>query len=82
MRLDRVAVRDAGGVYAPLDEARIYCPVSNNFLRRGGDGYEVLRDQARNPYDFGPVLADAAVAYFAGYSPVAPRLEGRIKPAP
>ena len=52
--------------------------MSNDFLRRGGDGYDVLRDKALDAYDFGPVLADAAVAYLAAHSPIAPRLEGRI----
>jgi 5'-nucleotidase len=77
-RLGRVEVRGRDGVYAPLDVARVYRLVSNNFLRRGGDGYDVLRDNARNAYDFGPVLADAAVAYFASHAAIAPRLEGRI----
>ena len=52
--------------------------MSNNFLRRGGDGYDVLRDNAIDAYDFGPVLADAAVAYLAEHSLVAPHREGRI----
>lgn len=78
-RLGRVMVRGADGTYAPLDEARIYRVVSNNFLRRGGDGYDVLRDHAIDAYDFGPVLADAAIAYLGEHAPIAPRLEGRIK---
>ncbi len=77
-RVVSVEVRGADGAYAPLEGARIYRLVSNNFLRRGGDGYDVLRDKALDAYDFGPVLADAAVAYLAERSPVAPRLEGRI----
>ncbi|MDA0230545.1 MAG: hypothetical protein O3B21_10190 [Proteobacteria bacterium] len=55
--------------------------MSNNFLRRGGDGYVVLRDNAIEAYDFGPVLADSAVAYLNARSPVAPKLEGRISRA-
>jgi 5'-nucleotidase len=78
-RLGRVTVRGADGIFAPLDEARIYRLVSNNFLRRGGDGYDVLRDHAIDAYDFGPVLADAAIAYLGEHAPIAPRLEGRIK---
>lgn len=77
-RLGRVAVRNRDGSYAPLDKARLYRVVSNNFLRRGGDGYDVLRDKAHDAYDFGPVLADAAVAYIGQHSPIAPGLEGRI----
>ncbi len=77
-RLGRVTVRGTDGTYAALDEARIYRLVSNNFLRRGGDGYDILRDNALDAYDFGPVLVEAAVAYIGGHSPIAPSLEGRI----
>jgi 5'-nucleotidase/UDP-sugar diphosphatase len=80
-RVRLVEVRGTDGTHAPLDEARLYRVVSNNFLRRGGDGYDVLRDNAINAYDFGPVLVDSAVAYFAEHSPVAPQLEGRISRA-
>ena len=77
-RVLRVEVRGADSTYAPLADERIYRLVSNKFLRRGGDGYEVLRDNAIDAYDFGPVLADAAVAYLAAFSPIAPQREGRI----
>jgi len=77
-RVLRVEVRGADSTYAPLADERIYRLVSNNFLRRGGDGYEVLRDNAIDAYDLGPVLADAAVAYLAAHSPIAPQREGRI----
>ena len=80
-RLGQVAVRNPDGTYAPLDKARIYRVVSNNFLRRGGDGYGVLHDKARDAYDFGPVLAEAAVAYIGEHSPIAPGLEDRISQA-
>jgi 5'-nucleotidase/UDP-sugar diphosphatase len=78
-RVVSAEVRGADGAYAPLDPARVYRLVSNNFLRRGGDGYAVLRDSAIEAYDFGPVLADAAVDYLASHSPIAPRAEGRIQ---
>ena len=77
-RVVSVKVLGTDGAYAPLASARIYRLVSNNFLRRGGDGYDVLRDHALDAYDFGPVLADAAVAYLAEHSPIAARIEGRI----
>lgn len=77
-RVRLVEVRGGDGVYVALESDRLYRLVSNNFLRRGGDGYDVLRDNAIDAYDFGPVLADAAVAYLAAHSPVAPHREGRI----
>ena len=45
----------------PIDPARRYRVVTNNFLRTGGDGYTVLRDRAIAPYDSGPGL-DETVA--------------------
>lgn len=75
-RLVSLAVRQADGTLAPLDDARIYRVVANDFLRRGGDGYDVLRTAARNPYDTGPPL-DAVVVSALGRGAVA-ALDGRI----
>ena len=75
-RLTVLEVVTASGATAPLEPDRIYRVVTNNFMRTGGDGYAVLRDQAIDPYDTGPPL-DAAVAQALAGSP-SPRLEGRI----
>ena len=50
---------------------------SNDFLRGGGDGYEVFVE-ARNAYDFGAALDEAVQAYIAANAPASPQLEGRI----
>ena len=42
----------------PIDPAKVYAVVANNFMREGGDGYVTLRDEATNAYDFGPGLED------------------------
>jgi 5'-nucleotidase len=56
----------AGGRFAPLDPGRVYRVLTNDFMRRGGDGYAVFRERAIDPYDTGPVLdevvADAIAA--------------------
>lgn len=61
-----------GDAFAPLDPAKIYTVVTNNFLRNGGDGYAVLRDEGTNAYDYGPNLEDVVAAYLGkrpGYTP-------------
>ncbi len=62
---------------APLDPEKVYGVASNNFIRNGGDGYDMFVD-AMNAYDFGPDLADVVAEYFAEQAPVTPYLDGRI----
>mgnify|MGYP005993970783 FL=1 len=68
---------DMGGTWEPLDMAKVYGVVSNNFVRSGGDGYKMFRD-AMNVYDFGPDLADVTAEYLAANAPYKPYLDGRI----
>ncbi len=62
---------------APVDMEKVYGVVSNNFVRKGGDGYAMFKDAA-NAYDFGPDVADVASEYLAANAPYTPVLEGRI----
>jgi hypothetical protein len=73
----QVLDRDTG-IYEPLDEMAIYRVVTNDFMRQGGDGYDVFNDDAINPYDFGPALDEALKEYVEQFSPVSPVLDGRI----
>ena len=73
-----VEIRQADGSFAPLDTSRRYLVVTNDFLRRGGDGYAVLRTAAIDPYDAGPPLDETVAAALAAVSPLAPRTDGRI----
>ncbi|MEM9580266.1 MAG: bifunctional metallophosphatase/5'-nucleotidase [Pseudomonadota bacterium] len=63
---------------APVDPAKLYGVVSNNYVRGGGDGYKMFRD-AQDAYDFGPDLADVTAEYLAAQGPYTPYLDGRIK---
>ncbi len=65
----------------PLDPNAVYWVATNDFLRRGGDGYTVFRDLAIQPYDFGPPVDQVLMDYLAEHSPARPRLEGRIQVA-
>ncbi|MFK7745756.1 MAG: bifunctional UDP-sugar hydrolase/5'-nucleotidase [Roseobacter sp.] len=62
---------------APIDADKLYGVVSNNYLRNGGDGYEMFKD-AQNAYDFGPDLADVTAEFIAANAPYMPYLDGRI----
>jgi 5'-nucleotidase/UDP-sugar diphosphatase len=62
---------------APIDPAKVYGLVSNNYVRGGGDGYKMFRD-AENAYDFGPDLADVTAEYLAAQGPYQPYTDGRI----
>jgi len=75
-RISDIMVEE-NGAFVPLEMDKMYGVAANDFLRRGGDGYEMFVD-AENAYDFGPDLADVVAEYFAGNSPVEPYLDGRI----
>ena len=76
----RVTVADVEGPsgWEPIDPAKMYGVVSNDFMRRGGDGYEVLRDKAEAAYDYGPGLEQVVADYLAAKGPYAPYTDGRI----
>jgi 5'-nucleotidase len=79
-RIKSVEVNEGGG-WLPIDPAKLYLVVSNNYMRAGGDGYAVLRDKAKNAYDYGPDLADVLTAYLQAHRPYKPFTDGRIKDA-
>lgn len=69
----------AGGEWKPIDPNATYGVASNNYMRSGGDGYDVFETKAQNAYDFGPDLAEVVATYLGAhdgaYQPV---LDGRI----
>ncbi len=62
---------------APIDAEKVYGVVSNNYVRNGGDGYDMFKD-AMNAYDFGPDLADVTAEFIAANAPYEPYKDGRI----
>ncbi len=74
----RISDVTVGG--APIDPAKVYGVVSNDFIRNGGDGYSMFVD-AENAYDFGPDLADVVAEYLAANAPYTPYTDGRITQA-
>jgi 5'-nucleotidase len=61
-RVREVQVR-RDGRFVPLDPDRAYRVVTNNFMRRGGDGYVSFQKDALEAYDAGPALEDTLVKY-------------------
>lgn len=76
-RVSDVQVLVGGDAWAPIDPAATYGLVTNNYVRTGGDGYEMFID-AENAYDFGPDLADVTAEYLAAHQPYEPFVDGRI----
>ncbi|SIO44402.1 5'-nucleotidase [Rhodovulum sp. ES.010] len=75
-RVGDVAVQGGDG-WHPLDPAATYGVVSNNYVRNGGDGYDMFLS-AENVYDFGPDLADVTAEFLAANAPYRPYTDGRI----
>jgi 5'-nucleotidase / UDP-sugar diphosphatase len=76
-RVTEVMVAEGEG-FVPIDPAKVYGVVTNNYVRNGGDGYRMFVDAA-NAYDFGPplenVVADFMAATGGSYTPY---VDGRI----
>ncbi len=77
-RVVSLEVKKPDGSFAPIQPDAVYTVATNDFMRRGGDGYAVFRDRAIDPYDFGPGLDDALANYIRSSSPVRVSTDGRI----
>lgn len=76
-RVVSVEVKE-GDAFVPLDPAKTYGVVSNNYMRSGGDGYSVFAKSGMNAYDFGPNLELVVADYLAKNRPYKPYTDGRI----
>ena len=64
---------------APLAEARVYRAATNDFIGRGGDGYNQFRDATHVLADGdSPVLADEVMLYLQAAGTVRTGIEGRF----
>jgi 5'-nucleotidase len=77
-RIRSVEVK-AGDGWQPIKPEKLYLVASNNYMRAGGDGYAVLRDRAKNAYDYGPDLAEVLTTYLQAHQPYKAYTDGRIK---
>jgi 5'-nucleotidase len=80
-RIVEVQVKE-GDAFVPLDPAKLYGVVTNNFVRTGGDGYALFAGNAQNAYDFGPPLERVVADYIANLGgDYMPYTDGRITDA-
>ncbi len=80
-RIVSVAVLGEDGSYAELDPEAVYSMTALNFVRMGGDGYEIFNTNAIAPYDFGVVDYEATNNYLSNLGTVTEEntgVEGRI----
>ena len=67
-----------GDQWVPIDPAKVYGVVTNDYVRKGGDGFRMFSDAA-DAYDYGPglelVVADYIAALGGSYTPYT---DGRI----
>ncbi|WP_176724192.1 bifunctional metallophosphatase/5'-nucleotidase [Desulfoplanes formicivorans] len=64
-RVTDMEIRDADGVWQPLDADRIYRVAVNSYMARGGDRYHVLEQSVKKRYDTGFVDAQTFLEYAA-----------------
>jgi len=76
-RVQEVLVQD-GDDWVSIDPASMYGVVSNNYVRGGGDGYDMFATNASEAYDFGPDLDVVLVDYMKANGSYSPKVEGRI----
>lgn len=76
-RVVSVEVKEGNG-FVPLDPAKTYGVVSNNYMRAGGDGYKIFATAGMNAYDFGPSLEQVVADYLTANRPYKPYTDRRI----
>ena len=76
-RIVEVLVAEGDG-FVPLDPDKVYSVVTNDYVRNGGDGYNMFSGDDKEAYDFGPDLADVTAEFLAANQPYQPYLDGRI----
>jgi 5'-nucleotidase/UDP-sugar diphosphatase len=76
-RVKDVEVMD-GDQWVAIEMEKMYGVGTNDFTRKGGDGYTLFAENAVDPYDYGPGLEEVLASYLAEHAPYEPKLEGRI----
>ncbi len=77
-RVKKVEVDNGSGTFELIDSAKMYSIATNNFMRTGGDGYELFNNEAVDPYDYGRPLEEALIDYMVKLHPVTVVKDGRI----
>ncbi|XP_072043474.1 snake venom 5'-nucleotidase-like [Amphiura filiformis] len=65
------------GAYYPLEEHQVYKIALSSFIRSGGDGYEMIKNNTLD-YVVGEPGKDVVASYIEHFSPLSTSLDGRI----
>lgn len=76
-RIKQVQVMN-GNDWADIDPDKVYKVVSIDFMRAGGDGYKLFKNNGKNAYDYGPGLEQVVADYITKNSPYRPYTDGRV----
>lgn len=77
-RIVHLALREADGRERAIDPTGTYRIATNSFLRSGGDGYALLRERARDPYEASLPIDEVLAEAIGRAGRLAPRLDGRL----
>ena len=77
-KVKKVELPNGSGGFKAIDEGKVYTVATNNFMRTGGDGYEIFENDAVDPYDYGRPLEEALIDFMVKQHPVAVSKDGRI----
>jgi len=61
-----------------IDPNAVYGVVTNDYVRKGGDGYKMFKTDGMNAYDYGPGLEVVVADYMLEQGAYTPYLDGRI----
>lgn len=68
-RITAVEMQDAESNWQPLDDNKLYGIAATDYLRTGGDGYDMIAQKAEKAYDYGPSLDQVVAEYLQQHSP-------------
>lgn len=68
-RITSVDMQDGEQNWQPLDNGKRYGIAATDYLRGGGDGYDMIASKAQNAYDYGPALDQVVAEYLQEHSP-------------
>lgn len=77
-RVVEIMVSDGKDGWNALDPDKIYKVAANNYIRGGGDDFQVLKEKAINPYDAGPLDLDVFTSFVEKIGSIDYEIEGRI----
>nr|KAG5691605.1 hypothetical protein BaRGS_023733 [Batillaria attramentaria] len=81
-RVQKVKVRCADCEIPRFDDlelSKVYKVVMSNFIVNGGDGYDVIQENALRVHIIGDLDSDVLTEYIRSFSPIIHGLEGRIR---